>query len=272
MKSNNYWDRKIQSDGSLPTETVLPKENQNKDSVHAPDYSELSAVYINCTLKRSPNSSHTDILMDVVRDIMTGAGVSVTNFRAVDHDIAPGVYPDMTEHGFASDAWPEISQAVLDADILVLGTPIWLGEVSSECRKIVERLYAHSGETNEKGQYIFYGKTGGCIVTGNEDGVKHCSMGILYALSHIGFTIPPQADAGWIGEIGPGPSYGDKKEEGDRVGFDSEFTQRNATFLAWNLMHTAHHLKEAGGLPAYGNSRTAWDEGVRFDHANPEYR
>lgn len=237
-----------------------------------PDYQGLSAVFINTTLTPSPKDSHTDMLMDVVRDIMRGAGVSVSSYRSVDHDIAPGIYPDMTEHGFKSDAWTAIGKAVKDADILVLGTPIWLGEVSSECRKVIERLYAHSGEMNEKGQYVFYGKTAGAIITGNEDGVKHCAMGMLYSLAHIGYMIPPQPDAGWIGEIGPGPSYGDEKEDGSRVGFDSEFTARNATFLAWNLMHTANMLKQAGGLPAYGNSRRAWDDGERFDHPNPEYR
>ena len=237
-----------------------------------PDYTGLSAVFVNCSLTPSPKGSHTEKLMAIVRDIMTGAGVRVQSFRAVDHDIAPGVYPDMTEHGFKTDAWPIIGKAVLDADIFVLGTPIWLGEVSSECRKIIERLYAHSGELNEKGQYVFYGKTAGAIITGNEDGVKHCAMGMLYALAHIGYTIPPQPDAGWIGEIGPGPSYGDKNSDGTRVGFDSEFTARNSTFLAWNLMHTAQRLKEAGGIPVYGNSRKAWDDGARYDHPNPEYR
>ena len=155
---------------------------------------------------------------------------------------------------------------------MVLGTPIWLGEVSSECRKIIERIYAHSGEMNDKGQYIFYGKVAGAIITGNEDGVKHCAMGMLYSLAHIGYMIPPQPDAGWIGEIGPGPSYGDTKDDGSRVGFDSEFTARNSTFLAWNLMHIANMLKQSEGLPAYGNSRCAWDDGARFDHPNPEYR
>ncbi|MDA3875454.1 MAG: flavodoxin family protein [Halothiobacillus sp.] len=242
------------------------------DTAEKPDYSDLTAVFINCTLTPSPKDSHTDTLMDVVREIMSGAGVSIKSFRSVDHDIAPGVYPDMTEQGFASDAWPEIGKAVLDADILVLGTPIWLGEVSSECRKIIERLYAHSGEMNDKGQYIFYGKAAGAIITGNEDGVKHCAMGMLYSLAHIGYMIPPQPDAGWIGEIGPGPSYGDTKDDGSRVGFDSEFTARNSTSLAWNLMHTANMLKQSGGLPAYGNSRRAWNDGARFDHPNPEYR
>jgi multimeric flavodoxin WrbA len=142
----------------------------------------------------------------------------------------------------------------------VIGTPIWLGEESSLCRIIIERLYAHSAQRNDKGQYIFYGKTGGCIVTGNEDGVKHVSMSVLYAMQHVGYTIPPQADCGWIGEIGPGPSYGD-----DGAGFDSEFTNRNTTFMTWNLIHSARMLKDAGGIPAHGNQVTAWNDGERFD-------
>lgn len=128
------------------------------ESTIKPNYAGLSAVFLNCTLTPSPQPSHTDTLMDVVREIMTGAGVAVKSFRVVDHDIAPGVYSDMTKQGFANDDWPEIGRVVLAADILVLGTPIWLGEVSSECRKIIERLYAHSGELNNKGQYVFTGR------------------------------------------------------------------------------------------------------------------
>ena len=238
----------------------------------APDYNGLQAAFINCTLTPSPAFSHTECLMAVIQAIMEDAGVTVEMFRSVDHDIAPGVYRDMTEHSFDSDAWAEISKAVMASDILVIGTPIWLGEVSSECRKIIERLYVHSGETNDRGQYIFYGKDGSVVVTGNEDGVKHCAMSTLYSLGHIGYMIPPQADAGWIGPIGPGPSYGDEQDDGTRVGFDSDFTPRNATFLAWSLMHMAHMLKQAGGIPAYGNSREARDAGTRYNHPNPEYR
>lgn len=240
--------------------------------VERPDYSDLSALFLNCSLKRSPQESHTDTLCDVVRTIMHSAGCSTETVRVIDHAIAPGVYPDMTEHGWDADAWPDIATKVMAADILVIGSPIWLGDVSSECRKIIEKLYAHSGQTNDSGQYIFYGKVGGCVITGNEDGIKHCSAAILYAMSHVGYTIPPQADTGWIGEAGPGPSYGDELDDGSRAGFDNGFTQRNTTFLAWNLMHTAHRLKAAGGIPAYGTSREAWDDGARFDHPNPEYR
>jgi multimeric flavodoxin WrbA len=159
----------------------------------------------------------------------------------------------------------------MDANILIIGSPIWLGEKSSVCTKVIERLYGYSGNLNEDGQYAYYGRVGGCLITGNEDGIKHCSMSILYGLQHLGYVIPPQADAGWIGEAGPGPSYGDEGENGP-VGFDNEFTQRNTTFMTWNLMHMALMLEQAGGIPAHGNQRSEWEAGCRFDHPNPEHR
>jgi multimeric flavodoxin WrbA len=230
----------------------------------------LKAVFVNCTLKRSPEVSNTQGLMDVSIRLMREHGVDVENIRLVDHDIALGVYPDMREHGWASDAWLDDVWPLIDAaDILVVGGPIWLGDNSSVTRMLIERLYAMSGEFNDKGQYVYYGKVGGAIITGNEDGVKHSSMSILYSLQHIGFVIPPAADAGWIGEIGPGPSYLDPGSGGP----ENEFTRRNTTFMTWNLMHLASMLKSAGGIPGYGNSRKAWNEGERFGlEPNPEYR
>jgi multimeric flavodoxin WrbA len=238
-----------------------------KSDKPALNFSDLKAVYINCTLTKSPAKSHTQLLIDASANIMEKNGITVEKIRAVDHDIAQGVYPDMREYGWEKDEWPQIIPKILKADILVLAGPIWLGDNSSEMKKVIERLYAHSGDLNRKGQWIYYGRVGGCLITGNEDGVKHCAMDVLYSLQHIGYTIPPQADAGWIGEIGPGPSYGD-----DGVGLDNEFTQRNTTFMTWNLMHTARLLKDNGGITAYGNQRKEWDAGSRFDFVNPEYR
>jgi multimeric flavodoxin WrbA len=238
-------------------------------STSAPNYSDLTALFINCTLKRSPEVSNTQGIIDLSARLMRAQGVSVQIIRAIDHDIATGVYPDMTEHGWATDAWPGLFPAVQAADILVLAGPIWLGDNGSVTRRIVERLYAHSGEFNDKGQYIFYGKAGGAIITGNEDGVKHCTSNLLYSLQHIGYTIPPGADSGWIGEIGPGPSYLDSASGGP----ENAFTNRNTTFMSWNLMHLAAMLKAAGGIPAYGNLQQEWDFGERFGFtANPEYR
>ena len=236
------------------------------------EYQGLRALFINCTLKRSPEISNTQGVITLSAHLMREQGVHVEVIRAIDHDIATGVYPDMTEHGWATDAWPALFDKVAAADILVIGGPIWLGDNSSVTKRIIERLYAMSGEYNDKGQYVYYGKVGGAIITGNEDGVKHCASNILYSLQHIGYTIPPQADAGWLGEAGPGPSYGDDDGKGGKIGLDNDFTKRNVTFMAWNLMHAAKMLRDAGGIPAYGNVRTAWDKGERFDYENPEYR
>lgn len=237
------------------------------------DFTGLKAVFINCTLKKSPEITNTQGLMDVSKNIMEKHGIIVENIRAVDFEIPVGVYPDMTEHGYEKDEWVGIQKKVMDADILVVGSPIWLGDKSSICTKVIERLYGYSHILNDKGQYAYYGKVGGCLITGNEDGVKHCAMNILYSLGHLGYTIPPQADAGWIGEAGPGPSYLDKNSGGP----DNDFTNRNTTFMTWNLMHMAKLLKPQGGIPAYGNQFAEWQKGKHFDfkkaeYQNPEYR
>jgi len=248
--------------------SVLSERQREWCEEHDWDFSGLSALVLNCTLKPTPRTSHTRGLVDVATAIFEANGVEVEVVRPVDLELAPGVYPDMTEHGAEVDDWPALYRKVMASDILILGTPIWLGEKSSVCQGVIERLYANSSQLNEAGQYAYYGKVGGCLVTGNEDGIKHCAMGILYALQHVGFTVPPQADAGWIGEAGPGPSYLDEGSGGP----ENEFTQRNTTFMTWNLMHFARMLKDAGGIPAHGNQRSAWDAGCRFDHPNPEHR
>jgi multimeric flavodoxin WrbA len=242
---------------------TLKKSRKNKM-----DFKEISACFVNCTLKKSPDRSHTEGLMTKSMAIMEKEGVKVDYIRLVDHDIASGVYPDMTRHGWERDEWPALFDTIFSADILVVGTPIWLGEKSSIATQLIERLYSMSGEQNEKGQYLYYGKVGGCVVTGNEDGIKHCSMSVLYALQHIGYSIPPQADCGWIGEAGPGPSYMDEESNAQ----NNDFTNRNTTFMTYNLLHLAKILKEQNGYPAYGNSRREWDAGTRWSFENPEYR
>jgi len=241
------------------------------DTEHT-DFSGLSAVFVNCTLKPSPALSHTQGLMEDSVRIMEDHGVAVDQIRLADFQVPPGVYPDMREDvaggNQAADDWPELAKRILRADILVIGTPLWLGEKSSIATRLIERLYGLSGETNDRGQFLYYGRTGGVLVTGNEDGVKHASMNLLYSLQHLGYVIPPNADAGWIGAIGPGPSYLDEGSGGP----ETEFTQRNLTFMTWNLMHTAAWLKDGGGFPAGGNSSEAWNSGERFGHPNPEYR
>ncbi|WP_166828805.1 flavodoxin family protein [Thalassoroseus pseudoceratinae] len=232
---------------------------------------DLSALYINTSLKKNADESHTRLLMNASAGILRKNGVAVEHLHLAAHDVPPGIYPDMTQHGWNTDEWPQLWERVKAADILIVGTPLWLGEESSICRILIERLYAMSGELNAKGQSIYYNKVGGCIITGNEDGIKHTAMSIGYALNHLGYTIPPQADCGWIGEAGPGLSYGDLNEDGTRVGFDNDFTQRNTTIMTWNCLHLARMLKDAGGIPNEGNDRNAWKAGERFGFENPTF-
>lgn len=202
----------------------------------------MKALLINCTLKKSPEQSHTEGLMKEAIKIFNEEGIETELIRAVDHRIDFGMKTKVSDE----DEWPDIFKKVFDANILILGTPIWLGEKSSVCNLIIERLYAHSGETNDKNQYIYYNRVGAAMVTGNEDGGKQCARSILYGLSHIGYLIPPQADAYWVGEAGPGKSYLDG-------GTDNAFTKKMTRIMSWNLIHLARMLQQQN-IPAKGNT------------------
>ena len=186
----------FQDINSNPTTMKLNTFQQKLNQESPYDFSRLKAIFLNCTLKKSPELSHTEGLIRMSQAIMEANGIATEIIRPVDHRIAFGVYPDMSTKGWDVDDWPPIQQKIMEADILIMGTPIWLGEKSSVASMTIERLYGFSGELNKNGQYAYYGKVGGCLVTGNEDGVKHCAMSILYALQHLGYSIPPQADAG----------------------------------------------------------------------------
>jgi multimeric flavodoxin WrbA len=238
-------------------------------------FADLSSLFLNCSIKRDKTQSHTQRLLNRAAGIMEEEGVAVEQVYLLDYQIAFGMEKDLTQSGWDRDDWPMVQDKILAADILVIGSPIWLGQKSSVATLVVERMYAYSGDRNAKGQYLYYGKTGGCVVTGNEDGIKHCSMDLLYALQHVGYVVPPQADCGWIGEAGPGPSYGDTEWNGQRIdpplGYDNDFTNRNTTFMAWNLMHMARMLKDNGGIPAVGNVAGDWQHVTNAQSQNPEY-
>jgi multimeric flavodoxin WrbA len=219
----------------------------------------LTALFINASLKSKPAESHTARLVERAVGIMEIEGVDVEVVHARQHDIAFGMVKDATEEGAEQDDWPAIQRKVLAADMVVIASPIWLGMPSSVASLVIERLDAYSADTNDRGQLCYYGKVAGAMITGNEDGVKASASRILFALQHLGFTIPPQVDCGWIGEVGPGPSYGDKIDgQKTPVGYDCDFTNRNTTIMAWNLMHMARIIKDAGGLPAIGNTDADW--------------
>lgn len=233
------------------------------------EFEGLRALFVNCTLKRSPEMSHTDGLISLSSKIMQSQGVQTQSFRAVDYNIPPGIEHSMVGKGYDTDPWPELSYQFVETDILVMCGPIWLAENSSVMRIVLERLYGTSSALNDKGQFKMYGKVAGTLISGNEDGVKHASMGNIFALQHIGYSIPPQADAGWIGEIGPGLSYLHENSGGP----ENDFTNRNTTAMTWNLMYLAKLLKENNFYPQKGNSRSDWANGVRpgFDEIGKWY-
>lgn len=202
----------------------------------------LKAVFLNCSLKSSEEVSNTEGIMKDVQTHYNQLGVESEIIRLADYRVALGVQEDMGD----GDQWPEILEKVKAADILIIGTPLWLGEKSSLATLAIERLYGSSSVTNDKGQAIFYNKVGGALVTGNEDGAKHASASLLYGLSHIGFLIPPNVDAYWVGEAGPGPSY-------NEAGRDNDFTKTAIERLAYNTFHLAGLLKN-NPIPAEGNT------------------
>lgn len=239
------------------------------DTDGIPDFSGLRALFINCSLKHDPAESHTRRLINRAAGVMRDRGVDVEIVHALEHIIAFGMKKDQSVNGIADD-WPLIHAKIMSADIFVIGTSIFLGVKSSVASLVMERIYAYRGDRNEKGQFPHYGMTAGCIVTGDEDGAKACAMDLLYALSHIGYTIPPQADCAWLGEAGPGPSYGDPRPDGGHEGYDNDFTNRNTTFMAWNLMHMAKMLHDNGGLPAIGNRPEDWQRVTNAKDQDPE--
>lgn len=204
--------------------------------------SNIQALFLNGSLKDSQNQSHTQALLNEVAEVMEKEGASVEEVRLADYDIKFGMAPDMGN----GDEWPKIFDKVKQADIVIMGTPLWIGEKSSVTTMAMERLYASSGETQDNGQSIYYNKVGGAVVTGNEDGAKHAAASLLYGLSHIGFTIPPNVDAYWVGEAGPGPSYME-------TDMDNEFTKSHVKMLAYNTLHLARILKNTP-IPPEGNT------------------
>jgi multimeric flavodoxin WrbA len=203
----------------------------------------LKAVLLNCTLKRSPAVSNTQALLDRVIAILEGLDVACETVRIVDYNVSFGVTSDEGE----DDEWPAILQKILATDILIIGTPIWFGVRSSVCQLVIERLDGTYSSTNEAGQYPLYNTVAGVVVTGNEDGAHDAAATTLFNLSHLGCTIPPNADTYWVGDAGPGPSFIEAR------GWDSAYTRKTAGWMAHNLVHFARMLKERP-IPAEGNT------------------
>ena len=207
----------------------------------------LKAVLLNCTLKKSPEVSNTQALMEIVIGHLEQLDVECETIRVVDHNVPFGVESDLGE----GDEWPAILAKVLAADILIMGMSIWFGVRSSVAQLVIERLDGTYNTANEVGQYPMYNKVAGVVVTGNEDGAHACAETTLFNLSHLGFTIPPNADTYWVGDAGPGPSF---IEAG---GEDHPYTQKTAKWMAHNVTHLARILKQHP-IPPEGNTAPGW--------------
>ncbi len=195
----------------------------------------LKALFLNCTLKKSPEVSHTRALIDKAVELFQDLDVDSEVVRIVDHNIAFGVSSD--EGG--DDEWPQILEKIKACDILVIGSPIWFGVRSAVAQMVLERLDgAYADADPETGQYPLYGKVAGVIVTGNEDGAHNVSANTLFNLTHLGCTIPPNADCYWVGDAGPGPSYIDAG--GDR----HLYTNRTVRYMVNNLAYMAKLLRD----------------------------
>jgi multimeric flavodoxin WrbA len=159
----------------------------------------LKALGVNCTLKKSPDTSHTEALMNRVLEILGEHCVETEILRPVDFNVKFGVTSDEGD----GDEWPQILDKIKAADILLIGMSIWFGVRSSVCQMVIERLDGTYNETNEVGQYPLYNKVAGVVVTGNEDGAHSSAETTLFNMTHLGCVVPPNADTYWVGDAGP---------------------------------------------------------------------
>lgn len=192
----------------------------------------LRALALSCTLKPGGEPSSTDLLCRRVLDALAGHDVEGELVRVVDHDVKPGVTSDEGD----GDAWPALRRQVLDAQILVLGTPIWLGQPSSVCKRVLERMDAFLGETDDDDRMVSLDRVALVATVGNEDGAHHVAAELYQALSDVGFTVPANAQAYWVGEAMGSVDYKDLDPQPEEVADAVATAARQGAHLA-RLLH-----------------------------------
>jgi multimeric flavodoxin WrbA len=196
----------------------------------------LTALGLNCTLKRSPAPSSTDLMMTQMLSALGTHGVTSSSVRVVDLDVKPGVQTDEGD----GDDWPSVRERILAADILVMVTPTWMGQASSVAQRVLERLDAELSETQEDGRLSLYDKVAVVGVVGNEDGAHHIAAVLFQALDDVGFTIPSQGSTYWNGEAMQGTDYNDLPETPESVASATDALAANAAHLAALLKATPY--------------------------------
>lgn len=197
----------------------------------------LTAIALNCTLKSGPAPSSTELLLSQVLDALKKYEVTGKQIRVADHNVLFGV---KSEAEGPNDGWPAIRQQILDADILIMGTPIWMGQPGSICKMVMERMDAFLSETDDQGRLVSYGKVAACAIVGNEDGAHHSSAEIFQSLNDVGFTIPAAAVTYWVGEAMQKTDYKDLKSTPEKTAEATATLARNTAHLAQLLKANAY--------------------------------
>src|SRR6201999_11811 len=193
----------------------------------------MKALFINCTLKRAPDFSNTGALAEKAAEQLKAFGFETEIIRLNDYNVLTGNSSDEGD----GDQWPQILEKIKACNIFIIATPIWMGHLASTSQRVIERLDAIFRDENlsskENGQYMPYNKVAGCLITGNEDGAHSCAAQVLWALQEVGFTIPPNVNAYWVGKAGAGENY---VEAGGEKYYYTNYTLRwmiaNLTFFA----------------------------------------
>ncbi len=193
----------------------------------------LKALAFNCTLKQAHEASSTGLLLQQLLAALEKEGVLGDLLRVNNYNIKPGVSSDEG----AGDDWPDLRRKILDSDIVILGTPVWLGQPSSICKRVLERMDAFLSETDDEGRMSSFGRIGAVAVTGNEDGAHHITAELYQAMADVGFTIPTNASTYWVGEAMGSTDYKDLEETPEKV-------KTTTAMVARHTAHLARLLKE----------------------------
>jgi multimeric flavodoxin WrbA len=188
----------------------------------------LTALALVCTLSPSPAESSSELIAQQLLGELAKHDVAGTTVRVVDHDVKPGVELDMG----GGDAWPQIRAQLIEADILIISTPTWMGQQSSVCQRVLERLDAELSETGDNGQPAVSGKVAVAAVVGNEDGAHHISAVLFQGLNDVGFSIPAQGVTYWNGEAMHGTDFKDLDETPEATASATATAAANAAHLA----------------------------------------
>ncbi|GAA2854489.1 NAD(P)H-dependent oxidoreductase [Pseudonocardia halophobica] len=188
----------------------------------------LTALALNCTLNPSPTGSSTQKMIDEVLAALKQHDVVGDTVRVIDHDVRPGVQPDMG----GGDEWPGLRSRILESDILVFATPTWVGHPSSIAQRVLERLDAEISETDDEGRPLMFGKVAVAAVVGNEDGAHKIAADLFQALNDTGFTVPAQGSVYWNGEAMSGTDYKDLDDTPEPVAATTATLAANAAHLA----------------------------------------